>query len=73
MIMCWRGGRPLDGRDAAAVLRGAGDDAPARFWQLSQFQPVGWYQRGDARGTVEAGASPFEPPKSDADKRVMER
>ena len=53
------GGRPLDGRDAAALLRGAGDDAPARFWQLNQFQPVGWYQRGDARGTVEAGASPL--------------
>ena len=47
--------------------------ATPRFWQLNQFQPVGWYQRGDARGPVEAGASPFEPPKSDADKRVMER
>ena len=37
------GGRPLDGRDTLPVLRGeAADKAPPRFWQLNQYQPVGW-------------------------------
>jgi len=36
------GGRPLYGRDAAAVLRGSADEASLGFWQLNQFQPVGW-------------------------------
>ena len=68
------GGRPLDGRDAAAVLRGAGDDAPARFWQLNQFQPVGWINAAMREGPWKLVRPQLaQKPKTDADKRAMER
>ena len=68
------GGRALDGRDAAAVLRGVGDDAPARFWQLNQFQPVGWINAAMREGPWKLVRPQLaQKPKTDVDKRVMER
>ena len=68
------GGRPLDGRDAAAVLRGTADEAPPRFWQLNQFQPVGWINAAMRDGPWKLVRPQLaQPPKTDADKRVMER
>ena len=61
-------------RAGAALLRGAGDDAPARFWQLNQFQPVGWINAAMREGPWKLVRPHLaQPPKSDADKRVMER
>jgi len=37
------GGRALDGGDVLPLLRGEETGSrPARFWQLNQYQPVGW-------------------------------
>jgi arylsulfatase A-like enzyme len=68
------GGRPLDGRDALAVLRGEGDEAPARFWQLNQHQPVGWINAAMREGPWKlVRPSLAMRPKSDEDRRFMDR
>ena len=68
------GGRALDGGDVLAALRGEGADAPARFWQLNQFQPVGWINAAMREGPWKLVRPQLaQKPKSDADKRVMER
>ena len=68
------GGRPLDGCDALAALRGGGDAAPARFWQLNQFQPVSWLNAAMREGAWKLVRPQLaQRPKTDEDKRRMER
>ena len=62
------------GREAAAVLRGTADEALPRFWQLNQFQPVGWINVAMRDGPWKLVRPQLaQRPKTDADKRVMER
>ena len=68
------GGRTLDGRDALSVLRGEGGDVLARFWQLNQFQPVGWLNAAMREGSWKLVRPQLaQKPKTDEDKRRMER
>jgi len=70
------GGRPLDGRDVLPVLRGREEDAreaPPRFWQLNQYQPVGWINAAMREGPWKL-VRPQQAlkPATDEDKRRMD-
>ena len=55
-------------------MRGSADEAPPRFWQLNQFQPVGWINAAMRDGPWKLVRPQLaQPPKTDTDKRVMER
>jgi hypothetical protein len=69
------GGRQLDGRDVLSVLRGeSAAKAPPRFWQLNQYQPVGWLNAAMRDGPWKL-VRPQQPlrPVSDEDRRRMQR
>jgi arylsulfatase A-like enzyme len=70
------GGRALDGRDVLPVLRGKEGDAleaPPRFWQLNQYQPVGWINAAMREGPWKL-VRPQQAlkPATDADKERMD-
>ena len=68
------GGRPLDGLDVFSALQGAGEATPARFWQLNNHEPVGWINAAMREGPWKLVRPRLaERPKSDADKKLMER
>ena len=68
------GGRALDGRDVMAVLRGIGDEAPARFWQLNAHQPVGWINAAMREGPWKLVRPRLaERPKTDEDRQRLDR
>lgn len=69
------GGRPLDGREVLPVLRCEdADKAPPRFWQLNQYQPVGWLNAAMRDGPWKL-IRPQQPlkPVSDEDRLRMKR
>ncbi|MGY8826546.1 MAG: sulfatase-like hydrolase/transferase, partial [Candidatus Latescibacterota bacterium] len=68
------GGRPLDGRDVLPVLRGENaSEAPPLFWQLNQYQPVGWINAAMREGPWKL-VRPHQAlkPATDADKERMD-
>jgi arylsulfatase A-like enzyme len=68
-------GRPLDGRDVLPELRGeVAKKAPPRFWQLNQYQPVGWINAAMRDGPWKL-VRPHQPmpPATDEDRRRIER
>jgi arylsulfatase A-like enzyme len=68
-------GRPLDGREVLPVLRCEdADKAPPRFWQLNQYQPVGWLNAAMRDGPWKL-IRPQQPlkPVSDEDRLHMKR
>ncbi len=69
------GGRALDGRNALPVLRGdAADQPPPRFWQLNQYEPVGWINAAMRDGPWKL-VRPQQrlQPVSEDDQRKMDR
>ncbi|MEE3234840.1 MAG: sulfatase-like hydrolase/transferase [Candidatus Latescibacterota bacterium] len=67
-------GRSLDGRDASKVLYGESNASPARFWQLNQFEPVGWINAAMREGAWKlVRPHVAQRPKTEADERFMER
>ena len=68
-------GRALDGRNALPVLRGeTADEPPPRFWQLNQYEPVGWINAAMRDGPWKL-VRPQQRllPASEEDQRIMDR
>ena len=67
-------GRSLDGRDVSKVLHGESNEAPPRFWQLNQFEPVGWINAAMREGAWKlVRPRVAQRPKTETDERFMER
>mgnify|MGYP001204669414 FL=1 len=68
-------GRALYGRNALPVLRGdTADEPPPRFWQLNQYELVGWINaamRDGPRKLVRPQQRLL--PASEEDQRIMDR
>jgi len=67
-------GRSLDGRNASKVLHGESNASPARFWQLNQFEPVGWINAAMREGAWKlVRPRVAQRSKTEVDERFMER
>ena len=67
-------GRKLDGRDVSMVLNGERISSPARFWQLNQFEPIGWINAAMREGPWKlVRPRVAQRPKKESDERFMDR